>query len=206
MFGDNLAPAPASPTKVPLPTAFNGIEALVGGLDSPFFYVSKTQLVVQVPAELSGNQTYSALLVANGQYTVPQDIDFAPVALATVTYADGITLVAQHAGTTVLVDSNHPAKPGETLTIYLVGMGATTPPVASGTPAPSSPLASVPPNVQVTVAGQTASISFAGLTPGGVGLYQINFQVPTGATTGSLDVAITQNGVSANATKLVVAQ
>jgi uncharacterized protein (TIGR03437 family) len=84
-------------------------------------------------------------------------------------------------------------------------MGATNPPVKSGNPAPGSPLAMVPSKVVVTVDTQPAVVSFAGLTPGGIGLYQINFAVPPGAKTGNLDVVITQDGIPANATKLVVA-
>jgi uncharacterized protein (TIGR03437 family) len=204
VYGDNLADSPAQPSDVPLPTAFQGVESLVGGLGAPIFYVSKSQLVVQVPSELAPKQTYSALLIVNNQITLPQDVDLAPVTPGTVAFADG-TLVTQHADFT-LVDANRPARPGEGLTIYLVGMGATTPAVPSGTRAPSDPLARVPPNVQVTVDGQSADVSFAGLTPGGVGLYQINFAVPSTARSGKLEVVITQNGVSANTTRLLVAQ
>jgi uncharacterized protein (TIGR03437 family) len=48
---------------------------------------------------------------------------------------------------------------------------------------------------------------FAGLTPGGVGLYQINFQVPPGARTGvPLDVVVKQGSATANVTKLTVVE
>ena len=47
-------------------------------------------------------------------------------------------------------------------------------------------------------------VVFAGLTPGFVGLYQINFQVPTSASSGELEVDVTQNGVAANPTLLPV--
>ena len=205
VYGSNLAASTDSPSKAPLPTVFDGIEVLIGDLDSPFFYVTNVQLGVQVPNELAPNNTYSALLVVNGQYTVPQDVDLVPAEPGTVTLSDLTTLVAQHSDFT-LVDAGHPAKPSEPLTTYLVGMGATSQTVASGNPAPSNPLADVSIAPKVSVDGQNAPISFAGLTPGGVGLYQINFTVPATAKTGSLDVVITQNGVTANATKLIVSQ
>jgi uncharacterized protein (TIGR03437 family) len=201
VYGDNLAASASSPTTVPLPNSFQGVEAIVGGLSAPLFYVSKTQLVVQVPSELAPNKTYSGILVANGQYTLPQPVDLVAANPGTVAFSDG-RLVAQH-GDYTLVDSSRPAKPGETLTIYLVGMGATNPAVPSGAPAPVDPLARVPGVVKVVVDGQPAVVSFAGLTPGGVGLYQINFAVPA-VRSGTLDVVITQDGVAANATQLVV--
>jgi uncharacterized protein (TIGR03437 family) len=41
------------------------------------------------------------------------------------------------------------------------------------------------PGVQVTVGGIEAQVSFAGLSPGSVGLYQINTVVPVGVTPGT---------------------
>jgi uncharacterized protein (TIGR03437 family) len=62
----------------------------------------------------------------------------------------------------------------------------------------------VQPTVQV--GGQNAQILYAGLTPGGVGLYQIDFVVPASANAGNLDVEVTQGGVNSNIAKLPVAQ
>jgi uncharacterized protein (TIGR03437 family) len=203
MYGSNIATAPLSATAVPLPAALAGVEALIGGMNAPLFYISPGQLNVEIPAELTANGTYPTILAAGGQYSVPQNVDLVPVNPGTVAFPDG-TLVAQHPDYT-LVSSSHPASPGEALTIYLVGMGATNPPVQSGTAAPSSPLSTVPSKILVTVDGQPAPVTFAGLTPGGVGLYQINFAVPASARTGTLAVVITQDGVLANPTNLIVA-
>ena len=58
------------------------------------------------------------------------------------------------------------------------GGGAVTPPVAAGQPAPSSPLSTTLTTPLVSINGQNAAVSFSGLTPGYVGLYQINVIVP----------------------------
>jgi uncharacterized protein (TIGR03437 family) len=58
--------------------------------------------------------------------------------------------------------------------------------------------------MSLTIDSQSSEISFAGLTPGGVGLYQLNFRVPQNARSGTLDVVFTQEGVKANPAKLVV--
>ena len=82
---------------------------------------------------------------------------------------------------------------GDILTIYLVGLGTTTPSVPDGqlTPAPAPTLndgvfvdlvfgANAGPSVPVMnrPAGQQATVTFAGLSPGQIGLYQINVQLP----------------------------
>jgi hypothetical protein len=49
-----------------------------------------------------------------------------------------------------------------------------------------------------------AAILFAGLTPGLVGLYQVNFTVPADAVNGELPLVLTQVGVQSNSTILPV--
>ena len=202
VYGDNLADAPESTAVVPLPTRFRGVEAIIGGLSAPIYFISKNQLTIQIPPELAPNQTYFAILAVNNQYTLPQPLDVVPYAPGTVAFPDG-RLVAQHVDGT-LVDVSNPARPGEPLVMYLVGMGVTDPPVASGVAAPSSPLAVVRSQPELTVDGQPADVFFSGLTPGQIGLYQINFHVPPSSRSGTLEVVIGQDGVKANSTTLPV--
>jgi uncharacterized protein (TIGR03437 family) len=84
-------------------------------------------------------------------------------------------------------------------------MGPTNPSVPTGAAAPvSEPLARVTMQPTVTVDGQSASVAYAGLTPGSVGLYQINFQVPENANSGDLNVVVTLARVMSNTTQLSV--
>jgi uncharacterized protein (TIGR03437 family) len=64
----------------------------------------------------------------------------------------------------------------------------------------------VPANVQPTVMvdGESVLPGYAGLTPSGVGLYQINFTVPLNARSGNLSLVVMQNGMPANMTTLPV--
>ena len=96
-------------------------------------------------------------------------------------------IVTHSDGSPVLQPS--PARPGETLVMYAVGLGTTAPSATTGDKSPTAatvapitigftfqaPPGTSPPSSAVPV--------FAGLTPGFVGLYQINFVVPQPPTT-----------------------
>jgi uncharacterized protein (TIGR03437 family) len=68
-----------------------------------------------------------------------------------------------------------------TLVIYVTGLGATDPPLREGLPAPASTLLRTVVQPLVMVNGEPATVLFSGLTPGLVGLYQINAQLPADA-------------------------
>jgi len=158
---------------------------------------------VQLPAELTAPGQYPIVVSANGALTVPDTLDLVPVQPGVAAFGDG-KLIAQHADFS-LVDEARPARRGELLVMYLVGLGETTPTVPSGTPSPGNPLGVPRVAPTVTIDGQLVEIVFAGLTPGGVGLFQINFYVPANARTGTpLDVVVKQGDVEANLTKLTV--
>jgi uncharacterized protein (TIGR03437 family) len=166
------------------------------------YYVSPTLINVQVPFELAPNQQYAAIASVNGALTLPETIDVVPMQPGMSAFPNG-TVVAQHTSDYSLVTTTNPAKPGESLVIYLAGMGPTNPAVLSGQP---TPLEQVPVTNQptLTIAGQNASIGYAGLTPTGIGLYQINFTVPTSVGPGNQSLVVTQNGISSNTTTLPV--
>jgi uncharacterized protein (TIGR03437 family) len=204
VYGDNFysgagfesAPPP------PLDPRLEGAQLLISGNPAPFYYLSKTQAAAQIPTELTPGRTYSALMEVNGVYSTPQSIEVVSATPGTVSVSGA--LVAQHAADYQLVTAQNPAKPGESLIMYLVGMGVTSPNVATGAPAPAGPLAQASVQPTVTIDGQGATVQFAGLTPGFAGLYQINFIVPATARDGDLDVVIKQDTATANPTKLTV--
>jgi uncharacterized protein (TIGR03437 family) len=56
----------------------------------------------------------------------------------------------------------------------------------------------------VTIGGVNAIVSFSGLAPGFVGLYQINVEIPAGVKTGNQNVVIKMAGLSSNTVLLPV--
>jgi uncharacterized protein (TIGR03437 family) len=201
VYGTGMASTAQSPGVVPLLNIFDGTFMLIGGVQVPLYYVSTGQLDIQVPFELAANRQYTAIVSANGALTLPETLNIVPVQPGMAANADG-SVIAQH-GDYSLVTAAHPAAPGEQLMIYLAGMGATNPPVASGA---ATPLELVPANVKPTVSvdGQNAAISYWGLAPGLIGLYQINFTVPSNANAGNLSLVVMQGGLSSNTTTLPV--
>jgi uncharacterized protein (TIGR03437 family) len=195
---------PAQPDTLPLPTKLNGTSVLIGGKASPLFYVSPTQINVQIPFELTSAQQYQVIVSANGAYTTPERIQLTDATPGLDAFPDG-SLVAVHAADGSLVSASSPAQPGEYVVLFLLGMGQTTNPVASGESTSGTVLSqdTVPPTL--TLGGNPVPVAFAGLAPGFVGLYQINVQIPADTPGGNLSVSVSQNGVTGNSAILPVA-
>jgi uncharacterized protein (TIGR03437 family) len=184
-------------TAPPFPTNRGGVQLLINNTPAPLFLVTATNVYGVVPYSLTGP---TASLVLDSSGTRSNTITV-PVAGT----SPGIASLAQnglgagaitHANGTV-VSSSSPASRGETVVIYLTGLGAVTPPVADGAGASGLSRSN---SVQAIYFGATsadpASISFQGLTPGYPGLYQINVTIPLSVNpSAAVPVAIqTANG------------
>jgi uncharacterized protein (TIGR03437 family) len=89
----------------------------------------------------------------------------------------------------VVSDAN-PAMPGETLAVYLTGLGAVSPAISDGAAGPSGTLSRTTNTIGVAFSGTTGTNGYAGLAPGYSGLYQLNVTVPAGLTAGANYLAI----------------
>ena len=79
--------------------------------------------------------------------------------------------------------------------VYATGLGAVTPAVAAGTPTPSSPLSTTVSPVTANIAGRAATVTFAGLAPGMIGMYQVNIVVPPSTPSGADRLVLYVNGI-----------
>ena len=88
----------------------------------------------------------------------------------------------------------YPARAGDVLTIYAIGLGPTSPSVATGQPAPASPLANLITTPMVrfgdNLFAPEVTPSFAGLAPGYAGLYQVNVTVPANTQKGLVNLSV----------------
>jgi uncharacterized protein (TIGR03437 family) len=188
VFGATLSPSNTaeSASSVPLPLSMAGVAATVNGVAAPLYYVSPTQLNIQVPYQTAVNSPATLTIDNNGQ-------------IASRTFETGPASPGIFTDPTSTIVPNGTAAPGQTTTLYMTGAGAVTPTIATGSaPALSTPLASLPApqNTTVTVGGVTASTTFIGIPYSLVGVTQINFEVPSGIPAGRQPVIVNVNGVS----------
>jgi uncharacterized protein (TIGR03437 family) len=80
---------------------------------------------------------------------------------------------------------SRPALPGENLIIHASGLGEVVDGVSAGTAAPSDKPIPTQNQVKLVLGGVEIDPTFAGLTPGTVGLYQVNARLPDDAQAGS---------------------
>ena len=73
--------------------------------------------------------------------------------------------------------AENPVRAGDELVIYATGMGITSPQVEAGLPGPDSPLAETVIAPEVQLGDQTLEVTYSGLAPGQVGVYQMNVRV-----------------------------
>jgi uncharacterized protein (TIGR03437 family) len=189
-----------------LPTQLRGVSVSINGLPAYISYISPTQINVLAPDDSTIGPVQVQVTTAqqaSNSVTV-QKSAFAPAFLT----FDGTYVAALHLNYSLLGKANliagattTPAAPGETIILYAVGFGPTTPAVPTGQlVSTAEPLANT---VQITIGGMPASANFTGLA--GSGLYQFNVTVPA-LPNGDAAVSATINGVTTPTGVLVTVQ
>ncbi|WP_155121611.1 BACON domain-containing protein [Bryobacter aggregatus] len=176
IYGIRLATETVAPSGIPLPTTAGGVKVEVNGVAAPLFYVSEGQINAQMPYEIEvGNAT--VVVTTNG---VAGKATVIPIQAS----APGIFLNPNSTRALVqnedysLNGATNPAKVGTYITGYLTGQGVLDNPVPTGMSAPLAPLSIPQAPVSVSIGGVPAKLYFAGLTPGLIGVFQINVQIP----------------------------
>jgi uncharacterized protein (TIGR03437 family) len=194
-------------TQVPLPGSLSEFFLYFPNMDAPLFYASAGQTNIQIPWEFAGQtQTTLGAATGDGKTGIPQTVTLAPAApgiFAMNSQGNGqgaILDVNYH-----LVDESNPVSSGSTVLIYCTGLGAVSNAPPTGSPASLDTLSQTPELASVTIGGATANVSFSGLAPGYVGLYQVNAQVPTGlAVNNATPVVVSMGGVISNTVTMAV--
>ena len=185
IFGSNLATARASASSLPLPTTLGDTQVLLGGKLLPLEFVDPGQINAAIPYGAPVNAIQQLIVIHKGVYSPPETLVVAAAEPAVFTQDQsgtgaGVVFVVKPGGTPFLNTAKAPASAGDALEIYCTGLGAVNPTVRDGAAAPAAPAAQTINPVTVSIAGQHASVTFAGLVPGFAGLYQVNVTVPGG--------------------------
>ena len=206
-FGNFLLTSPIPVTAFPIPTNLGGLSLQFASAPlAPLFFGSSGQVNVQIPWELAGQSQPTVIAGMNGLTSAPQTASLA-------TYAPGIfTANGAGSGPGAIRDANYqpvsasnPTTAGAFIQIYCTGLGPVSNQPATGAPSPLNPLASTPTWPIVTIGGVSAPVQFSGLTPGDVGLYQVNAQVPTAAPKGAaVPLSISIGGATSNTVTIAV--
>ena len=170
-----------------------GASVILAGRPAPAVSVRDTQLTVVLPYGISANTTQQVIVSRGASISVPQPVIIAPA-------APGIFTTDGNQGNVVdlnnkMIDPGNPATAGDSIIIYCTGLGEVDPPLAAGQTPPETPLSQTVNSVSVTIGGVDAQVTFSGLTPGSVGLYQVKAIVPAGANPGDhIPVVLTAAG------------
>jgi uncharacterized protein (TIGR03437 family) len=191
------------------PTSLDGTSVTVGGQAAFVEYISPGQVDAQVPSGIGTGPQQIIVTTAQGTaspYTITVN-STQPGLLAPASFKIGGTqyVVAQFTdGTYVLPPSaidgvaSRQAKPGETITIYGVGFGVVTPNIPAGQIVADSNTLTLP--LQISFGSTLGTVSYSGLAPTLVGLYQFNVTVPNVGDSDSVPLTFTLGGAAGTQT------
>ncbi len=202
IFGADLSTVSASSAGSPLPTLLGDTCMTVNGTLVPLSFVSPGQINGQLPFSVAGGLATLALHTPSGVATTFQfPVQPAAPAIFLLPLFGGwpwdVPAVVRVKNGQMVTPSN-PVHLDDWLEIYATGLGAVTPAVETGAAAPFDPLAEAVATPEVRLGGVALPVGYAGLTPGSVGIYQINVKVPfKDVPTGmEIPLTITQGGYS----------
>jgi len=201
VFGVNLGPFTGVRAEdgKPLPTTLGGTTVTFDGAAAPVYYVSDRFVSVQAPALTAGSTTRIQVTSSSGA-SASVSVPVVPVKPGLITYeaaGKGQAKAINQDGSLNgdgSTNSSRGAAPGTIISLYATGLGAVSPSIAPGTPAPGASTVNTP--VSAAIGGRAAQVTYAGAAPSLVGTYQVNVMVPVGLPTGSVRVVLSQEGNS----------
>ncbi|MES1260833.1 MAG: CotH kinase family protein [Acidobacteriota bacterium] len=186
--GSNLGAAGAA-AAVPLPRILGSTFVAVDGVRAPLLSTSPGQALIQMPGDLPAG--LSDLVVSTDgamSNTLSAQISPATPAILVITRADGSAVAAGNA-----------PKPQEYIVLYALGLGAVTPDLALGNAVKDAVTMTVT-APELSLGNASLNVTFSGLVPGFVGLYQVNARMPAVLPQGaSASLTLTDNGATTSA-------
>ncbi|MCC7175185.1 MAG: hypothetical protein IT159_08310 [Bryobacterales bacterium] len=187
------------------PTSLEGTRVTVGGLPAFLSYVSPMQINALVPSNVApGRQDLRVFTAAGSSPAYPVTVRatlpglYAPPTFilggrqyAAALFAGAMAFAVPPGAIPGVVSRK--ARPGDTLVLYGVGFGSVSPDVPPGEIAPAAN--SLNQRLEVRIGGAPAAVTYAGLAPGSIGVYQLNVAVPAVAAGDAVPLTFTLDGI-----------
>ena len=194
IYGSNLAPharqwAGTDFSGANAPTTLDGVQVKIGGQSAFVDFINPGQINAQLPSNIpaggmlgvtvtNGSQTSSAFNVKVNNtepgLLAPPSFIVGGKQYVVALLPDGVTFVVPDGAIAGI--PARPARSNEIITMYGVGFGTVTPPIAGGQIAGVATQLSA--TFQILFGQTSAQVPYAGLAPGFVGLYQFIVVVP----------------------------
>ncbi|MCU1259836.1 MAG: repeat containing protein [Bryobacterales bacterium] len=215
IYGSNLAAdsrgwASIDFNGINAPTSLDGTRVTIGGQAASVDYISAGQVNAQVPQNVAAG-TQQLTITTSAGTSAPYSVTVNPTApgldapaafniggtqYMAALFTDGKTYVLPPGTISGIISRQ--AKPGETIVIYGVGFGDVTPGIPAGQLVQQ--MSTLAAEFQLTFGQQPATLSYEGLAPGAVGLYQFNAVVPNVANSDAVPVTFMLNGIAGTQT------
>jgi uncharacterized protein (TIGR03437 family) len=189
IFGQNLAMQQAASPGYPMPTTMGGVRVEIDDQDAPLMFVSPGQVNFQIPFDAKPS---CMLRVVTDNGMDQQRVSLTPTAP---------TIIAVTTRNLFASPLNAP-NAGTPIVIYASGLGSCGQTLVAGTPVIGA--TSTVAAVDVWMADKRIQPTYAGMTPGYAGLYQVNFAVPNDFTAGTYALRIATTNGSSRSVPLVV--
>lgn len=191
---------------VPISTSLAGVEVKFNGIAGALYFVSPGQINVQVPnIPPSGNATI--MVYYQGAVVAVTTMQVAPQAPGIFTYY-GEPILTTSTGALTSMKDRPALKVGPTgayLVLYGSGFGATSAGLSAGQPAPPVLSWITSSNRWAKLDKKEIPITYIGLSPGSVGLYQMNLFIPSSTPSGNHALELNIGGVDLQTINLITA-
>jgi uncharacterized protein (TIGR03437 family) len=192
------------------PTSLSGTTVTIGGQSAFIDYISPSQINVQIPSTLSpGPQalTVTTATGTSGPYAIevnaiqpgllaPSSFQVGAIQYVVALLTDGVTYILPPGAIPGVASQR--AKAGQTIILYGVGFGSVTPNIPAGEVVGQSN--ALVDSFVMKIGNQLATVQYAGLAPGFVGLYQFNVVVPNVASSDKVAVTFSLGSVAGTQT------
>ncbi len=226
IYGTSLSSGTYYPTSAVAPESLGDTSVTIGGIAARLIAATPSALYALVPYNLTGSEAVVRVKTQAGE-SAPITIQLTPTSPAIYTVnqqgtGQAVVVLANTANLAAPVGTAagaRPARAGETLTIYATGLGVVSPSIGPGVNSCDPAGICNPDFSNVTIrraistptieiggaAIPAGNVTFAGLAPTFVGLYQINFVLPASTSKGGAVPIVVRQGNTSSRSGVTIA-